>query len=48
VFTINDIVSGKPIMYHVKDQQNEIIKGAFYKQELQQVKHVSSVQSIVL
>jgi hypothetical protein len=42
VFTINDIVSGKPIMYHVKDQQNEIIKGAFYKQELQQVKQVVS------
>jgi hypothetical protein len=48
VFTINDIVKGKPIMYHVKDKSDEVIKGAFYKQELQLTTIVEIKEELVL
>ena len=35
VFIVDAIDYGNPIMYKIKDQDNETIKGTFYEQELQ-------------
>lgn len=39
VFTIKEIKLTNPITYHLEDQGGEIIKGGFYKEELQLARH---------
>lgn len=39
IYTIHQIKNTAPITYILKDYDNEIIKGAFYEQELQPVKY---------
>lgn len=37
IFTVHEIVQRVPIVYKLKDLSGEVIKGTFYKQELQKV-----------
>ena len=37
IFTIDKVQDSKPITYLLKDENNEEIKGCFYRQELQKV-----------
>ena len=38
IFTISEVKLTKPVTYHLKDYNNEIIKGTFYTEELQKTK----------
>lgn len=39
--------SASPVMYHVTDNDNELISGKFYKQELQKVDNVYRIEKIL-
>ena len=42
IFLVSHIISGNPIVYKLKDQADEPLKGVFYREELQMVDEPSS------
>jgi hypothetical protein len=46
IFLVKSILPTQPVTYRLEDQNQEIIKGSFYEEELQKVKHLSEVFKI--